>query len=60
MTLKKITNKTRKIVKSVFSDSNKIGVDRNKAQPRPSNKSFSEAADLTFKRHEKSFEKLAE
>ncbi len=42
------------------SDTKHIGVDRKTAKPRPVNKSFKEIADIVFKRHEKSFEKLAE
>lgn len=37
-----------------------IGVDRKTAKVRPSKKSFKDIADITFKRHQKSFEKLAE
>ncbi|MFH5884076.1 hypothetical protein ACG2F4_07175 [Halalkalibaculum sp. DA3122] len=37
-----------------------VGVDRKEAKPRLSKKSFKEAAKVTFQKHEKSFEKLAE
>lgn len=37
-----------------------VGVDRKEATPRISKKSFKEAAKITFQKHEKSFEKLAE
>ncbi|MDZ7695303.1 MAG: hypothetical protein U5K69_30010 [Balneolaceae bacterium] len=36
-----------------------VGVDRKKAKPRLSKKSFKEAAEITFRKHDKSFEKLA-
>lgn len=42
------------------TDTKNIGVDRKTAKPRPVNKSFKEILEITFKRHEKSFEKLAE
>lgn len=45
---------------SASTDTKNIGVDRSTAKPRLSKKGFKEIADLTFKRHEKSFEKLAE
>lgn len=37
-----------------------IGIDRKAAKAHPSKKDFKDIADITFKRHEKSFEKLAE
>lgn len=37
-----------------------LGIDRKAATPRRSKKSFKEAAKITFRKHEKSFEKLAE
>lgn len=37
-----------------------IGVDRKAAKPHPVKKDWKEIIDITFKRHEKSFEKLAE
>lgn len=60
MTLRKITKKAFKFITGGASDTKKIGVDRKTAKPRPSKKSFSEIVETTFKKHEKSFEKLAE
>lgn len=37
-----------------------VGVDRKKATPHLSKKSFKEVAKVTFQKHEKSFKKLAE
>ncbi len=42
------------------SDTKNIGVDRKTAKRHPVKKDFKEIADITFKRHEKTFEKLAE
>jgi hypothetical protein len=35
-------------------------VDRKTAKPRPINKDWKQIIDITFRRHAKSFEKLAE
>jgi hypothetical protein len=45
---------------NISSDTKNIGVDRKTAKPHPVKKDFKEIIDITFKRHEKSFEKLAE
>jgi hypothetical protein len=42
------------------SDTKNIGVDRKTAKARPINMNFAKIADITFKRHEKTFDKLAE
>lgn len=60
MTLKKFKNKVWKLLKGEPSNTKGIGVDRKEAKPRPSKKDFREIAEITFKKHEKSFEKLAE
>lgn len=40
--------------------SKEAGIDRKKVTPRHSKKSFKEAADHTYRKHKKSFKKLAE
>jgi len=61
MGIKKLVKKTaNKIFQSAPEKSKKKGVDRTTAKPRISRKEFDEIAEITFKKHEKSFEKLAE
>jgi hypothetical protein len=42
------------------SETKNIGIDRKAAKAYPTKKKFKDIADITFKRHEKSLEKLAE
>lgn len=55
-----VKDKKNKDSKKKAADLNNIGIDRKTAKAYPSKKSLKEIADITFKKHEKSFEKLAE